>query len=94
MGPIEKLVLCSIAMLTLPIGGFFGSKTFVFEGKLTPLNKISLGSSFFFYIGVLGYPDGSVGGAIVAVILVHCVIAGFVYTAWMEGQTPTPIKKD
>jgi len=43
--------------------------------------------------GVLGYPDGSVGAAIVAVVLVHCVIAGYVYVAWKEGQTP-PVKQD
>lgn len=39
---------------------------------------------------MLGYSDGSVGAAITAVILVHCVIAGYVYVAWKEGQTPSP----
>jgi hypothetical protein len=33
MGPIEKLILFSIGMLTLPIGGFFTSKSFLFEGE-------------------------------------------------------------
>lgn len=45
-------------------------------------------------VGIFGYADGSVGSAIVAVVLVHCVIAGFIYTAWAEGLTPTPLKKD
>lgn len=48
---------------------------------------------FYSPAGVLGYPDGSVGAAIVAVVLVHCVIAGYVYVAWKEGQTP-PVKQD
>ena len=38
-------------------------------------------------VGLLGYPDGSVGAAIVAVVLVHVVIVGFVYEAWKEGST-------
>ena len=37
---------------------------------------------------MLGYNDGSVGAAITAVVLVHCVIAGYVYEAWKEGDTP------
>ena len=42
---------------------------------------------------MFGYKDGSAGAAIVAVVLVHTVIAGFVYTAWIEGR-PTTVKKD
>lgn len=45
-----------------------------------------------FFSGMLGYKDGAVGAAIVAVVLVHVIIAGFVYAAWAEGLTPT--KKD
>ena len=33
MGFIEKLILFSIGMLTLPVGGFFVSKSFLFEGE-------------------------------------------------------------
>lgn len=33
MGPIEKLIFFSMAMLTIPVGSFFASKSFVFEGK-------------------------------------------------------------
>lgn len=43
---------------------------------------------------VLGYSDGSVGGAVVAVILIHLVIVMFVYKAWTEGQDTQPIKQD
>ena len=32
MGPIEKLVMFSFAMLVLPVGGFFTSKSMLFEG--------------------------------------------------------------
>ena len=39
--------------------------------------------------GILGYSDGSVGAAITAVVLIHCVIAAYVYAAWKEGETPT-----
>jgi len=74
LSPITLLVVFSLSMIVLPVGGFFMSKAIVFEG-------------------VLGYPDGSVGAAIVAVVLVHCVIAGYVYVAWKEGQTP-PVKQD
>lgn len=41
---------------------------------------------------ILGYPDGSVGAAIVAVVLIHTVIAGYVYIAWKDG--PTTWKQD
>ncbi len=47
--------------------------------------------------GVLEYKDGAVGSAIIAVVLVHCVIAAYVYMAWIEGATPakpSPIKTD
>ena len=43
----------------------------------------------FLILGILGYPDGSIGAAIVAVILVHVVIAAYVYVAWKEGSTKT-----
>lgn len=57
---------------------------------------------YYYYVdatlGILGYKDGSVGSAVVAVVLVHCVIAAFVYTAWVEGSHTTfkgpPLKKD
>ena len=45
------------------------------------------------YAGVFGSRDGSLGAAILAVVLVHVVIAGYVYTAWKEGETDTT-KKD
>lgn len=40
-------------------------------------------------LGVFGYPDGSVGAAIVAVVLIHTVIAGYVYVAWKDGPSTT-----
>ena len=42
-----------------------------------------------FSLVLLGYSDGSVGAAIVAVILVHIVIGLYVYAAWKEGPTKT-----
>ena len=41
---------------------------------------------FVCYADIFGYSDGSVGAAIVAVILVHVVIAAYVYAAWNEGS--------
>ena len=35
--------------------------------------------------------DGSVAAAITAVVLVHCVIAGYVYEAWKEEPSPDPM---
>ena len=45
--------------------------------------------------GVFGMADGSVAAAITAVVLVHCVIAGYVYVAWKEepSQPPMQFKK-
>ena len=43
---------------------------------------------------MLGYPDGSVGAAIVAVVLIHVVIAGYVYVAWKDGPTTIQFKRD
>lgn len=41
MGPIAKLLLFSFAMLTLPIGGFFASKSYLFEGMDIKLSSYS-----------------------------------------------------
>uniref|UniRef100_A0A1X7VFH9 Cytochrome c oxidase assembly factor 3 mitochondrial coiled-coil domain-containing protein n=1 Tax=Amphimedon queenslandica TaxID=400682 RepID=A0A1X7VFH9_AMPQE len=68
--PFFNLLIYSLMMIVLPIGGFFSSKYFIFEV-------------------LLGYSDGSVGAAIVAVILVHIVIGLYVYAAWKEGPTKT-----
>ena len=99
MGPVEKLVMFSLAMLTIPIGGFFGSKSLIFEGKdliqcLPQIHYDFTNIACALSVGIFGYKDGSVGSAIVAVVLVHCVIAGFIYTALGEGPSPTPLKKD
>lgn len=75
MGPVENMLIYSLAMIVLPVGGFFSSKTLLFEG-------------------FLGYNDGSAGGAIIAVVLIHVVIAMFVYKAWTEGQSTTSFKQD
>lgn len=42
-----------------------------------------------FSLALFGYSDGSIGAAIIAVILVHVVIALYVYAAWKEGSTKT-----
>ena len=41
------------------------------------------------YTAILGYSNGAVGGAITAVVIVHCVIAAYIYVAWKEGSTKT-----
>ena len=53
------------------------------------IHNIALLHSFMivFSSGILGYRDGSVPAAVLAVILVHCVIAAYVYAAWKEGTT-------
>ena len=43
-------------------------------------------------VGVFGMADGSVAAAITAVVLVHCVIAGYVYVAWKEEPSPPPME--
>ncbi len=121
MNAVGNLLVYSLAMIVLPVGGFFSSKAILFESKFKP-QQICLAvlmikpliirylPSFFWYIasvyqkdlnsmcichiGVLGYSDGSVGGAIIAVILIHLVIVMFVYKAWSEGQGTQPIKQD
>lgn len=35
--------------------------------------------------------DGSVAAVITAVVLVHCVIAGYLYVAWKEEPSSTPM---
>ena len=47
MGPIEKLLMFSFAMLTLPIGGFLGSKAFLFEGEQSDMSSLSFECLFF-----------------------------------------------
>lgn len=44
------------------------------------------------FAGILGYKDGSAGAAILAVVVVHCIIGAYVYTAWKEE--PAPKKQD
>ncbi|CAI8004594.1 Vacuolar ATPase assembly integral membrane protein vma21 [Geodia barretti] len=75
MNAYGVLVMFSLGMIVLPVGGFFLSKAILFEAAL-------------------GYPDGSVGAAIVAVVLIHTVIAGYVYTAWKDGPTTIQFKQD
>lgn len=38
--------------------------------------------------GALGFQDGAVVGAVVAVVLVHVVVAAYVYVALTEGKQP------
>ena len=52
---------------------------------------------YLYCAGVLEFQDGSVGSAVVAIVLVHSVIAAYVYMAWLEGPTTiqlSPVKKD
>ncbi len=48
------------------------------------------------FSAILGYRDGSVGAAITAVVLIHSIIAGYVYVAWKEGsqEFTSPVKRD
>ena len=38
-------------------------------------------------VGVLGQEDGSLGGAVAAVIAVHIVIGIYIYVAWSEDKS-------
>ena len=42
-------------------------------------------------VGVFGMEDGSVAAVITAVVLVHCVIAAYVYVAWKEEPASQPM---
>ena len=84
MNVLAVLLLFTAAMITLPITGYFTSKAYVFEGNLCNL-LMHCGFSVA-HAGVLGYEDGSVPGAIVAVLIVHIVIGLYVYVAWKEGS--------
>lgn len=44
--------------------------------------------------GVLGFRDGAVVGAVVAVVLVHVVLAAYVYVALTEGKQPEPTDQE
>lgn len=44
--------------------------------------------------GVLGFRDGSVVGAVVAVVLVHVVLAVYVYVALTEGKQLQPTDQE
>ena len=111
VSPLAKLLFYSIAMLTIPVGGFFTSKSFVYEGTdchlcyssviliLIILTKILYRMCLcvfyllylYVWLGIFGMEDGSVAAAITAVVLVHCVIAGYVYEAWKEEPSPDPM---
>lgn len=152
MNAYGVLLLFSIGMIVIPVGGFFAAKGIIFEGKYTvgsmrysfinsclrdhhfsmfkyclikhiildrfPIAHSCLGwltalpylivytllpycviwlshpssssASFLtllFPPAMLGYSDGSVGAAIVSIVLIHTVIAGYLYTAWKDGPT-------
>ncbi len=75
-------------MILLPISGFFLSKGLVFEGsKIHNIHCATIITFSLLFKDMFGYADGSVGAAIVAVVLVHVVIAIFIYVAWNEGST-------
>ena len=113
VSPTTTLVLFSVAMIFLPIGGYFLTKELLFEGSamvaapgvdqqimclvyfvFPELLLPSHISSSSLVPGMLGYKDGSVGSAITAVLLVHVVIAGYIYVAWKEGSTTVPTKQE
>lgn len=50
-----------------------------------PIGGFFLSKGYIFE-NIFGYSDGSIGAVIVAVILVHVVIAAYVYAAWNEGS--------
>lgn len=60
----------------------------------TRLQEYNITLSLLSTPAMLGYPDGSVGAAIVAVVLIHTVIAGYVYVAWKDGPTTIQFKQD
>uniref|UniRef100_A0A3Q3F3K3 Vacuolar ATPase assembly factor VMA21 n=1 Tax=Labrus bergylta TaxID=56723 RepID=A0A3Q3F3K3_9LABR len=66
---LKTLLFFTILMVTLPIGLYFASKAYIFEGELCDMSS----SDSYFY------------AAIVAVLAVHVVLALFVYVAWNEG---------
>ncbi|KAL5460253.1 hypothetical protein EMCRGX_G033683 [Ephydatia muelleri] len=35
--------------------------------------------------GILGYSNATVGAGIIALVLVHVVVAAYIYVAWIEG---------
>ncbi|KAJ7310455.1 hypothetical protein JRQ81_007374 [Phrynocephalus forsythii] len=66
---LRTLLFFTALMIMLPIGLYFSSKTYIFEGIFGMSNRDS-----YFY------------AAIVAVVVVHLVLALFVYVAWNEGS--------
>ncbi|XP_030637072.1 vacuolar ATPase assembly integral membrane protein vma21 [Chanos chanos] len=66
---LKTLLFFTILMVTLPIGLYFATKTYLFEASL----GYSSNDSYFY-------------AAIVAVVVVHMVLALFVYVAWNEGS--------
>lgn len=96
MNVLAVLLLFTAAMVILPITGYFTSKAYVFEGNI--LSVIMHRGLSVAHAGVLGYQDGSIPGAIVAVLIVHIVIGLYVYVAWREGsrdlQIQSTVKSD
>ena len=81
MKAIPILLLFTVAMFAVPLGGFYLSKEYIFEGR-----RPSLLSKFTrLILGFLGYQNGTVGAGILAVMLVHVIIAVYIYVAWIEG---------
>ena len=83
MNVLAVLLLFTAAMVTLPITGYFTSKSYVFEGNC---RKTFQWIQYRLYAGILGYEDGSILGAIVAVLIVHTVIGFYIYVAWRDGS--------
>jgi len=60
-----------------------------------PLTSMFFSKRYLFE-GYLGYSaqDSITYAAIIAVVLVHVVLAAFVYTAWNETDQPAPTSKE
>ncbi|KAJ7327729.1 vacuolar ATPase assembly integral membrane protein vma21 [Desmophyllum pertusum] len=80
LGPREKSVLFTLLKFTLAM-------------ITLPISCFFLSKKLVFE-DVLGYSNGSIGAAAIAVIIVHVIIGLYIWVAIQEEEQPKPLKKD
>ncbi|XP_062514452.1 vacuolar ATPase assembly integral membrane protein VMA21 homolog isoform X1 [Corticium candelabrum] len=81
---LRVLLSFTLMMIVLPIAAFFFSQTVIFEGLQPYFPQYCL-------LG-LGTASSGVASAVVAVLVVHGIIASYVWVAYKDEQPP--IKED
>ena len=83
-------------MVLAPISAYFLSKNYVYESKILYLKLIKLYiklNSSLLDVFDIKKEDSYIYAALTAVVVVHIILAAFIYAAWKDANTAAITKK-